>query len=172
MRTSFQILIIVIVLALVALFGVSLQMTAEGQRRSGAAPDFTFTQFDGKQYKLSDLRCKIVVVNLWASWCEPCKDEAPVLEKAWRDYKDRGVMFLGVDYVDTEGPAKEFIQRYNITYPNGPDLGSTIYRLFRARGVPETYIINQRGEIARAFIGPVKDSELRSTLDTLLKAAP
>ena len=69
---------------------------------------------------------------------------------------------------DTDKPAQAFLASYNITYPNGPDLESKIYRTFRARGVPETYVINQRGEIARTFIGPVKESELRASLDTLL----
>jgi cytochrome c biogenesis protein CcmG, thiol:disulfide interchange protein DsbE len=170
-KRIFSISIIVVVLSLIALFAVSLQINASGQLQSGAAPDFTFMQFDGQKYKLSDLRGKVVVVNIWASWCDPCKDEAAVLENTWKAYRDKGVLFLGVDYVDTDEPAKAFIKQYNITYPNGPDLGSNIYRQFRARGVPETYVINQSGAIARVFIGPMKDVELQGALDGLLAKA-
>lgn len=169
--TIFQISAVVVVLAFVALFAASLQLNAAGQLRSGAAPDFTFAPFDGKPFKLSDLRGKVVVLNIWASWCEPCKDEAAILENTWRAYKDKGVVLLGADYVDTEQSAKEFIRKFGITYPNGPDLGSNIYRQFRARGVPETYIIDQQGNVARTFIGPVKEAELKSALDDLLDKA-
>lgn len=170
MRNAFLGLAVVVVLAMVALFAVSLANNASGQLQTGAVQDFTMTQFDGKAYTLSSLRGKVVVVNIWASWCVPCKDEAPQLESVWQAYKAKGVHFFGADYVDTDRPAIEFLKTFNISYPNGPDLESKIYRTFRARGVPETYVINQRGEIAKTFIGPIKEIELRAILDSLLGA--
>src|SRR5512143_1630671 len=164
MKGALLALVAVVVLAMVALFAVSLANNAAGQLQSGTVPDFTMTQFDGKVYTLSSLRGRLVVINIWASWCDPCKDEAPQLESVWQAYKAKGVMFFGADYVDTDKPAQAFLASYNITYPNGPDLESKIYRTFRARGVPETYVINQRGEIAKTFIGPVKESDLRAVL--------
>jgi cytochrome c biogenesis protein CcmG/thiol:disulfide interchange protein DsbE len=171
MRIFAQVTAVLVVLGLVALFAVSLMNNASGQLQSGSAPDVLLTQFDGNSYRLSSLRGKVIVLNIWASWCEPCKDEAPGLERAWKDYRDRGVVFFGSDYVDTDAPALAFIKQFNITYPNGPDLGSTIYRSFRARGVPETYVIDQRGEIAKTYVGPVKESELRALLSDLLAGA-
>ena len=91
-----------------------------------------------------------------------------MLENTWRAYKDKGVMFLGADYIDTEAAALAFLKEFDITYPNGPDYGSNIYRLFHARGVPETYIIDQQGAIVRTFIGPVAEPTLKGTLDELL----
>lgn len=169
MSKLFPIVAAVIMLGLVALFAAGLQLSAAGQLQAGRAPDFTLTTFNGTPYKLSSLRGKIVVLNIWASWCVPCKDEAPVLEAAWRAYKDKGVVILGADYVDTEPAALAFIKEFGITYPNGPDLGSNIYRLFRARGVPETYIIDQQVSIARTFIGPLNEPDLKNVLDDLLK---
>ena len=169
--TAFQWIVVAGVVCLVVLFAMSLQLNAAGQVQAGPAPDFTFTQFDGKQFKLSDQRGKVVVVNIWASWCDPCKQEAAVLENTWRAYRDRGVVFLGADYVDTDEPALAFVKQYDITYPNGPDVGSNIYRLFRARGVPETYVIDQKGSVSRLFVGPVLENDLRSTLDGLLAKA-
>lgn len=179
MSKYFQLIVVAVVIALVGLFALSLQLNASGQvcstaiqvNQTCAAPDVSFAQFDGKQYKLSDLRGKVVVLNIWASWCDPCKAEAALLESGWQSYKDRGVMFLGADYVDTDAPALTFIKDYDITYPNGPDIGSNIYRQFRARGVPETYFIDQKGNLRHLTIGPLSDLELRSNIDGLLGAA-
>ena len=171
MSKYFQLIAVAVVLSLVALFAVSLQLSASGQVQKGAAPDISFTQFDGKQYRLSDLRGKVVVLNIWASWCEPCKAEAALLETAWQSYKGRGVVFLGADYVDTDAPALAFIKQYGITYPNGPDIGSNIYRQFRARGVPETYFIDQKGSVKHLTIGPLNELELRSNVEGLLSTA-
>ena len=161
--TLLQLFVVAGVLAFVALFALSLQLNASGQLQ--------FTHFDGKSFRLSELRGKVVVVNIWASWCDPCKDEAAVLESTWRAYQASGVVLLGVDYVDTEPPARAFMQKYHITYPNGPDLGSNIYRAFRARGVPETYVIDQSGTIARVFVGPVDETQLTRTIEGLLAKA-
>jgi cytochrome c biogenesis protein CcmG/thiol:disulfide interchange protein DsbE len=171
MSKYFQLVVVAVILALVALFAISLQLSASGQVQSGAAPDVTFTQFDGKQYRMSDLRGRVVVLNIWASWCDPCKAEAALLESTWQGYKDRGVTFLGADYVDTDVPALAFIKQYGITYPNGPDIGSNIYRQFRARGVPETYFIDQTGTVRHLTIGPLSELELRTNVDGLLSAA-
>jgi cytochrome c biogenesis protein CcmG/thiol:disulfide interchange protein DsbE len=171
MSKYFQLIIVAVVVGMVALFAASLQLNASGQVQNGAAPDITFTQFDGKQFKLSEQRGKVVVLNIWASWCEPCKEEAAILENAWRDYRDRGVLFLGADYVDTDAPALAFVKQYNITYPNGPDVGSNIYRSFRARGVPETYVIGRQGTVEKLFVGPVTDAALRASLDDQLTKA-
>ena len=167
-RRIFFPLATVLVVALIALFGLTLQSNAAEPLKSGMAPDFTFTPYDGEPFRLSDLRGKVVVVNIWASWCDPCKEEAPILEKTWRAYKDRGVMFLGVDYVDTESEARAYLKFFDITYPNGPDIGTNIYRLFHARGVPETYFIDRQGHAVSNVIGKIDESTLRGRLDGLL----
>jgi cytochrome c biogenesis protein CcmG/thiol:disulfide interchange protein DsbE len=133
-----------------------------------AAPDFTLTLFEGEQISLADLRGQVVVVNFWASWCPPCRDEAPVLEVGWRRYKEQGVTVLGVDYMDTAPAAREFMEEYDISYPNGPDLGSRISRAYMIRGVPETFFIDRQGQIADVVIGPVTETRLTETLDRLL----
>jgi len=133
-------------------------------------PNFTLQTFDGQEILLSDLKGKIVVLNFWASWCKPCEQEAADLEAAWRYYQAGGeVAFLGIDYVDTEPEALEYLRKFEITYPNGPDLGTRISQAFRIRGVPETYLIDREGVLQFAQIGPFRSqSQIISIIDSLL----
>lgn len=124
-------------------------------RADGAAPDFTFTSFEGETISLADLRGKGVVVNFWASWCDPCRDEAALFEAAWRREKDSGIVFLGLDYLDQEPAAKAYLAEFDITYPNGPDLQSQAARRYGIKGVPETYFIDPEGNITQVVIGPL-----------------
>jgi cytochrome c biogenesis protein CcmG/thiol:disulfide interchange protein DsbE len=116
--------VLLLALAVLALLAYGIIAKAQEPLSEGPAPDFTLSLFDGGQITLGDLRGQVVVLNVWASWCPPCRDEAPVLERAWRAYRDRGVTFVGVDYMDTEPAALAYIAEFDITYPNGPDLGS------------------------------------------------
>ena len=163
--------IFLLVLAVLALLAYGVIATDRGPLSGGPAPNFTLTLFDGGQLSLSELRGQVVVINFWASWCPPCRDEAPVLERAWRSYHDRGVTFVGVDYMDTEPAARAYIEEFGITYPNGPDLGSRIARDYRIKGVPETFFITPQGEIAEVFIGPLSEARLAAILERLLAAS-
>ena len=129
-------------LGLLAIVGVGLIRTQQGPAGVGSKPNpFTLRTFDGVEYNTADLVGQVVVINFWASWCKPCEQEAAELEQAYQQFKDQGVVFLGVNYVDTEPEAKAYLERFGITYPNGPDLGTRISQAFRIRGVPETYIL-------------------------------
>ncbi len=105
----------VTLLLLLALLGWGLVRSAAGQVQQGSAPDFSLAGFDGRTVTLSDLRGKVVVINFWASWCPPCRQEAAYLEQTWRKYKDQRVVFIGVDYVDTEKEALAYIKEFDIT---------------------------------------------------------
>jgi cytochrome c biogenesis protein CcmG/thiol:disulfide interchange protein DsbE len=157
-------------LGLLALVGFGLIRTQQGPVGVGSAmPDFTLTTFDGDVYDTAQERGRVLVVNFWASWCKPCEQEAAELENTWRHYKDRGVMFLGVDYVDTETAALAYLKRFDVTYPNGPDLGTKISQAFRIRGVPETYILDQNGRLVGTKIGPTTQADLQAVIEPLLK---
>ena len=173
-----QILVWIGLSALLILLGVGLlraqhPIISVGSRVS----DFTLKLFDDYQYKnasqvrLSDLSGKVVVVNFWASWCVTCADEAPYVEAAWRYYQADGrVVFLGVDYTDVDSKALEYLTRFDISYPNGPDLGTRITPIFnRNIAMPETYIIDQDGILRHEQIGPFQSiAEIQSIIAPLL----
>jgi cytochrome c biogenesis protein CcmG/thiol:disulfide interchange protein DsbE len=157
-----------ILLALLGLLAWGLIKSQRGQVRSGMAPDFSLAGFDGRKATLSDLRGQVVIVNFWASWCPPCREEAAYLEQTWRKYQDQGVVFIGVDYVDTEKEALAYIDEFDITYLNGPDIGTRISQAYNIQGVPETYYVAKNGELRGMKVGPLQAPELDNKIDELL----
>jgi cytochrome c biogenesis protein CcmG/thiol:disulfide interchange protein DsbE len=164
------VLLVGIVLTL-AVFGWALARRNQTQPTGGPAPDFSFTSFDGQEIRLADLRGQVVVVNFWASWCGPCRVEAPDLQRIHEKYKDRGVVVLGITYTDTDAKSLAFIEEFGMTYPNGPDLGVRISDRYNIQGVPETFVIDQQGNIAKFIFAPTNERDLSAIIDQLLAAA-
>ena len=163
------------VAGLLALLGWGLLNVSEGRPDAGVdAPTFNVQFFDGygwqgaSEASMGDFRGNVVVLNFWASWCVECRVEADLLESAWRQYKDQGVIFLGVAYVDSEAKSLAYLEEFDITYPNGPDLGSSISEEFNITGVPETFFIGKDGKVSRFVLGPVNESLLHNEINTLL----
>ena len=159
------------VLALLVITAYGLLRSREEPFSIGqTVPTFVLTTFDGEQIDSGELSGKVLVINFWSSWCRPCEEEAPDLEEAYRYYQSRGdVLFIGIGYVDTRSEALAYIDRFDITYPNGPDQGQRISNSFRTRGVPETYIIDKNGVLANAKIGPFRNlAEIKSMIEPLL----
>ena len=133
------------------------------------APPFALTRFDGTQTSLAQLQGQAVVLNFWASWCVPaCYEEAPALEAAWRAYQARGVVVLGVDIQDREADAKAFIERFALTFPNGPDPGGKLSIDYGVYGVPETFFITRAGTIHYKHVGAVTPQVLTAKIEELL----
>lgn len=164
------ILVWVFVLGVLGILGFGLIRTQQGPIGIGdQVPDLSLTTFEGETISLRGLEGQVLVINFWASWCKPCEQEAVELEQAYQMYKDQGVVFMGVDYVDTEPEALAYLEKFKISYPNGPDLGTRISQAFRIRGVPETYIAARDGRLVAVKIGPYQSlSEITQQIELAL----
>lgn len=145
-------------------------------REGFLAPDFTLDTLDGKRITLSELRGKIVVVNFWATWCLPCRAETPALEKSYAQYKDSGVVILGVNLTnqDVVSEVESFVQEFKLTYPILLDReGSISNSLYQIRGLPTTFFINREGIIRTVLVGgPMSETFIRSKIEALLQEVP
>jgi cytochrome c biogenesis protein CcmG, thiol:disulfide interchange protein DsbE len=126
------------------------------------APDFTLLLFTGDTWRLATQRNRWVVVNFWASWCPPCREEAPELEAAWQRLRGRGVVLLGVNVWDSEDAARQFLQAFGVTYPNGPDPQGRVLIEFGVTGIPETYVVDGGGLLVARWVGPIHRTQLEA----------
>jgi peroxiredoxin len=120
------------------------------------APDFTFQDLDGKEVSLSDYRGRVVFVNIWATWCPPCIEEAPSIEKLYNTLKDDQFKILAVS-IDSKGreAVVPFMKKYNLTYPVLFDPEGKIGELYGLTGVPESFVIDKKGIVVKKVIGPI-----------------
>jgi cytochrome c biogenesis protein CcmG/thiol:disulfide interchange protein DsbE len=141
--------------------------------RVGAqAPDYVLSLMDGGQISLRDLRGQVVVLNFWASWCSPCRSEAPVLQQVWKTYEDE-VAFVGIAYNDVPQRAQAFVERSGVTFPNGLDIKGEIARTYGLTAVPETFVIDGEGVVQAHHIGAIVEPEaLVSMIEEALNASP
>ena len=137
-----------------------------------AAPAFTLERLDRPgRLDLASLRGKAVVLNAWASWCNPCKDEAPIFEQTWLQNKDRGVVVVGLNAKDLSGDARWFMRRYGLTFPVVRDgSGSTIAK-YGITGFPETYVLDREGRVVDAIVGAVNSTGDRARLRSAIERA-
>ena len=174
-RLIWRIVVLLAVVGLVIALALQLRARNTTQPTSGVAPDFTLKVYPGydgglgkPEVRLADLRGKVVFINFWASWCVPCREEQPTLEKVWQQYRDKGVVFVGIDYVDTEPAALQYLAEFKVSYPNGADLGTKISPKYHIQGVPESFLVDRQGNIVLFKIAPIGDAELTAALDKAL----
>jgi peroxiredoxin len=115
------------------------------------------------------LRGKVVVLNFMASWCVPCSQEAPGIERVWNQYRSRDVVVLGVDTADASEDARAFIRKHKLTYPVVRSIGYSLWGPYGLTGVPETRVIGKNGKFARKFPGAVSAAELKGAIDQALR---
>jgi thiol-disulfide isomerase/thioredoxin len=146
--------------------------TAAARGDRPQAPDFTLERLDEDgELTLSSLRGKAVVLNVWASWCIPCKEEAPYLEQVWRENRDRGVVVVGLDAKDFRRDAREFMERFDLTFPivyDGP--GDTLGGL-GVTGFPEIFVLDRDGRVVDVLTGAVNSEDDRARLSRALDDA-
>ena len=144
-------------------------------REGFAAPDFTLETLEGEQIALSDLRGKAVVVNLWASWCPPCRAEMPALQAAYEADHERGLEILAVNmtYQDREQDARNFVDDFGLTFTVPLDRDGAVARQYLMRALPSTFFVGPDGVIRKVVIGgPMSEATIRSTVSEMLEEVP
>ncbi len=141
-----------------------------GDKIEDKATDFELTLFDGETLRLSELQGQVVVLNFWASWCPPCRWEMPSFEKTYQEYKDDGVLFVGVAISDFESAALEFAEATGVTYPIGLDVTGEIARAYRVLGLPTTIFIDTRGNIARRLSNVANEAVLKIFIEGQIRS--
>ncbi len=163
--------------------------TSLGEGRPAEAPDFNLplleqgllserlgnrlgSAFADRRLRLAELRGTPVVINFWASWCDPCRREAPVLEAGWRTWRNRGVLFLGVDVQDLSGDARAFLREFGVDYPTARDQDRDVARRWGAVGIPESYFLDRDAKVVGHVIGLVTQGSLAAGVRAALSGRP
>ena len=158
LKTGAQLLALACVAGLLALLVWSVVHQQHAPGVGSTAPVFTLRKLEGTgTVSLASYRGKPVVLNFWASWCEPCKSEARVLERDWMSYRSRGVVFLGVDYHDLTPDARRFVSAHELTFPMLQDGAGNVTSRYGISQVPETYVLNRQGKVVAHLRGPITD---------------
>jgi cytochrome c biogenesis protein CcmG/thiol:disulfide interchange protein DsbE len=159
----------VIALIVLSLLGYGLLASpSEPPQIGDPVPGFQLTALDGSSMNLETEQGQVVVINFFASWCAPCRQEASALEQTWRDYQDRGVQFFGIAYKDADSKAQAFLDEFKVTYPSTVERNNQTARAYGLTGVPETFVVDQQGLLVRHFLGPITQAQLGQEIDRLL----
>lgn len=135
------------------ILGLVAAATAAALDEGARAPELNARTLDGQRIRLADLRGKVVIVDFWASWCEPCREEMPVLERLYRRYGDRGLVVIGVSVDRTERNARGFLRRTPVSFPIIHDGGHGIANRYSPPRMPSSYIIDKRGIVRHIHEG-------------------
>ncbi|MED1948064.1 MULTISPECIES: peroxiredoxin [Brevibacillus] len=141
-----------------------------GIEKGNTAPDFELQQIGGDTVKLSDLRGKKVILNLWATWCPPCRAEMPDMQRYYEENKEKGVVILGVNLTDTESSPEavaDFVKLYGITFPILLDPDKEVANVYKAISIPTTYIIDSNGVVQNKYIGPMSEEVMENMLSAI-----
>ncbi|MGA9174537.1 MAG: thiol-disulfide oxidoreductase ResA [Thermoactinomyces sp.] len=163
----------VLFLFMVALVGLALYQAmnrdhADKPDVGETAPDFQLETLDGKQMKLSDFKGKAVLLNFWGSWCDPCRKEMPVLEQAYKEYKNKGFTIVAVNIAETNVAASAFARQYGLTFPILMDRDRDVVDLYKVGPIPTSLLIDPKGKITKRVEGPLIQGQLELYINSIL----
>ena len=167
----------VLVLAFFAVLAFGLANRSSATGRSGItrigkpAPQFAMQLLGGGEFQLSDHEGRPLVINFWASWCPPCRQESPAFERQWRRYRDTGIQFVGVDIQDDVSDAEAYVREFGLTFPNGLDPDGKITIDYGVIGLPVTFFVGSSGIVEGRWVGAIPEEKLEEWVNTLVAAS-
>ncbi|MBI3600698.1 MAG: TlpA family protein disulfide reductase [Nitrospinae bacterium] len=144
------------------------ESTSTKPQTSKPASDFALKDITGKEVKLGSLKGKAVMVNFWATWCYPCREEIPDLQKSYEENKDKGFIILGVNIKENESKVSKFAEDYKITYPVLLDIDGSVSNKYQVFGVPMSFFIDKNGIIKDSFVGMMTKEDIAKRLEAIL----
>ncbi len=136
------------------------------------APEFTLTAVDGAQVSLSDLRGQVVLINLWATWCPPCRAEMPAIQQAYERFRDQGFIVLAVNQQEESAVILKYMNDQRLTFPALLDSDARVSAAYQARVLPSSFFIDRRGIIRAVYRGPMSRGMIEGTIEQLVAEAP
>ena len=161
------VLALVAVLAIASLRGVGGDPLGEVDPGIERAAEFSLPALGGGEVAIADHADGPIFLYFWASWCAPCEREAPLIERLWREFEARGYVFLGINILDSEREARRFVERHGLTFPMLIDGDGGVYFDFGVNGVPEAYFLAPGLEVARKYIGELRERDFRDMLEDI-----
>jgi peroxiredoxin len=150
-----------------AVVPVSGESASFGMQVGAMAPDFLLEDLDGQEYRLSELRGQVVLLNFWATWCGPCLVEMPLLESEYQNYRSEGFLVIAVNDGESADKVERFGEEHELSFPLLLDPGRVVQRLYNVRGYPSSVFVDQEGFIRFVHIGLIQDSQLSNYMGEL-----
>ena len=160
-------------LALLSVLGMAMTRDVGRERLGDVDPgivqvrEFTLPSLDGGRVAIADYADGPVFVYFWASWCAPCAREAPLIERLWAEYEPEGYTFIGINILDSESGARQFVERHGLTFPMLIDGDGDVYFDFGVNGVPEAYFLEPGLDVTRKYIGELREQDFRDMLEDI-----
>lgn len=153
----------------IGVLGTSTATGRSGKELVGKkTPFFVAPKVGGQLISLEDYKERPLILNFWASWCPPCRDETPGMERVWRKYKDEGVIILGINVQDGEKEAERYISEFGVTFSNALDLDGSITVDYGITGLPVTFFINKKGFVIGRWVGSISEDKLDNRVSSLI----
>ena len=157
-------------LAMLALIGFALYQTGESEavEIGQTAPDFELTTLDGKTVRLSEFRGKGVLINFWASWCKPCRDEMPAIQRVYERHRDKGLEVLGVNIAETGVTVDGFVRHLDLTFPILLDQNREVTQMYGIGPIPSSIFVSPEGKVVRKVSGQMQEGQIESMVLEIL----
>lgn len=153
----------------IGVMGTTTATSRSGKELVGKkAPSFVAPKVGGQLVSLENYKNKPLVLNFWASWCPPCRDETPGMERIWRKYEDQGVVILGINVQDGEKEAERYISEFGVTFSNALDLDGSITVDYGVTGLPVTFFIDNDSVVTGRWVGSISEDRLDNWVSNLI----